>query len=473
MQEEGVVSLPLPFLVLSFLGSIHADLPYPPTAAPQFEGYPYSVIWNMQTPVCKQNNIPLDTSPFQAVTTPEAVPDQFLFLFYINRLGLFPFVNEDFNNEINGGIPQKGNLTASLEVAQVDVAHYIPSETIAGLAVIDWDAWHPLWDRNWGSKSVYRTLSIDYAYQLDPSLSPSQAKLVAKEQFQTAARSYMEDTMGLGIKMRPNYLWGFYLFPECYNYGWDGTDYTGECPKWAQTGNNQLLWLWQTSTALYPSVYLQTSLGSTRKAALYVRNQVHEAMRVASLPKHPFNVPIYVYTRPVFANQANKFLSVKDLIHTLGENAAVGASGSVLWGGVTDFNDKALSSYLTSNLNPYIVNVTAASRLCSESLCQGNGRCIRKDYNSDVYLHLNPASFSVRKSGGKYMAVGIPTLSDLTYFSEHFTCQCYAGLSCSPRIASELPIEPVVIPDCDGKSYSQNYCQVLLEKSLHKLNARL
>nr|XP_023647896.1 hyaluronidase-5-like [Paramormyrops kingsleyae] len=231
----------------------------------------------MPTPVCKQNNIPLDTQGNAVVTTPEAVPDQFLFLFYTNRLGLYPFVDEATNKEINGGIPQKGNLTASLDIAQWDVAHYMPSET---------------------------------------------------------------------------------------------------------------------------------SLAESKLA--------------------------------------------EDLVHTLGENAAVGASGSVLWGGSADFHDKAsceaLSSYLTSTLNPYIANVTAASRLCSESLCQGNGRCIRKDYNSDVYLHLNPASFSVRKSNGKYVAVGIPTLSDLTYFSDHFTCQCYAGLSCSPRIASELPIEPVAIP---------------------------
>uniref|UniRef100_A0A3B3SL45 Hyaluronidase n=1 Tax=Paramormyrops kingsleyae TaxID=1676925 RepID=A0A3B3SL45_9TELE len=418
---------------------IHAELPYPPTATPLFEGYPYGVIWNMPTPVCKQNNIPLDTSPFQAVTTTEAVPDQFLFLFYTNRLGLYPFVDEATKKEINGGIPQKGNLTASLEVAQWDITQYIPSGTSTGLAVIDWEAWRPLWDRNWDSKTIYRTLSIDYARQLDPSLSPSQAEPVAKEQFQTAARNFMEDTMSLGIDMRPNYLWGFYLFPECYNYGWNDADYTGECPTNAQTENDQLLWLWQTSTVLYPSVYLHTSLANTHKAALYVRNQVHEAMRVASLPKHPFNVPIYVYTRPVFTNQ-------EDLVHTLGENAAVGASGSVLWGASADFHDKALSSYLNSTLNPYIANVTAASRLCSESLCQGNGRCIRKDYNSDVYLHLNPASFSVRKSNGKYVAVGIPTLSDLTYFSDHFTCQCYAGLSCSPQIASELPNKPVVIP---------------------------
>ncbi|XP_048878580.1 hyaluronidase-5-like isoform X2 [Brienomyrus brachyistius] len=432
------------------VGSIHAELPYPPTATPLFEGYPYGVIWNMPTPVCKQNNIPLDTSPFQAVTTPEAVPDQFLFLFYTDRLGLYPFVDYATNKEINGGIPQKGNLTASLDIAQLDVAHYMPSETSTGLAVIDWEAWRPLWDGNLHSKTIYRTLSIDYARQLDPSLSPSQAEPVAKEQFQTAARNFMEDTMSLGISMRPSYLWGFYLFPKCYNDMWEEAEYTGMCPTWAQAENDQLLWLWQTSTALYPSVYLATSLANTHKAALYVRNQVHEAMRVASQPKHPFNVPIYVYTRPVFTDQTNKFLSVEDLVHTLGENAAVGASGSVLWGGTTDFEDKAsceaLSSYLTSTLNLYITNVTAASRLCSESLCQGNGRCIRKDYNSDVYLHLNPASFSVQKSNGKYVAVGIPTLSDLTYFSDHFTCQCYAGLSCSPRIASELPNTPVTIP---------------------------
>ena len=69
----------------------------------------------------------------------------------------------------------------------------------------------------------------------------------------------MSGMLALGRSMRPNYLWGFYLFPNCYNYGWESSDYTGQCSKEVRRQNDELLWLWESSTALYPSVYLQVS----------------------------------------------------------------------------------------------------------------------------------------------------------------------------------------------------------------------
>ncbi|KAL4597453.1 hyaluronidase-5-like, partial [Arapaima gigas] len=115
MRRSGPLLLLL--LSLSFLDTASLALSYPPTAAPLFDGYPFANIWNMPTPVCKKNNIPLDTSPFQAVTTPAKVPDQFLFLFYSDRLGLYPYVDMATRELINGGIPQNGNLTMSLITA--------------------------------------------------------------------------------------------------------------------------------------------------------------------------------------------------------------------------------------------------------------------------------------------------------------------------------------------------------------------
>ncbi|MFT7799655.1 hyaluronidase PH-20-like [Arapaima gigas] len=449
IHMRGGVLLLLLILSLTFLDTASLALSYPPTAAPLFDGYPFANIWNMPTPMCKKNNIPLDTSPFQAVTTPAKVPDQFLFLFYSDRLGLYPYVDMATRELINGGIPQNGNLTMSLITALSDIAHYIPSETSPGLAVIDWEKWNPLWDRNLDSEAIYKNLSIAYVHMHKNSLSLAEATQEAKIQFQTAARNYMEDTLRLGTMERPRYLWGYYGFPDCYNYNGMEPGYTGQCPAKAKSKNDELLWLWQTSTALFPSIYLRTNLGSSLNALLFVRNRVQEALRVAALPQKSFTAPVYVYSRPVFADLNNIFLTVKDLVNTIGESAALGASGSVLWGSSAEFNDKAscqeLSAYLTSTLNPYIANVTAATKLCSVFLCQGNGRCVRKDYNSDSYLHLNPSSFTIQKSDGKYVAVGVPSLSDLTDLADKFTCQCYAGQSCSPRLPTQLPKKPMAI----------------------------
>ncbi|XP_051546413.1 hyaluronidase PH-20-like [Myxocyprinus asiaticus] len=150
-----------------------------------------------------------------------------------------------------------------------------------------------------------------------------------------------------------------------------------------------------------------------------------------------------------------------DLISTIGESAALGASGAVLWGASADYNNKdsceALTAYLPFTLNPYITNVTAAAKLCSSMLCQGNGRCLRMNPQSNAYLHLNPKHFHIiQKSCGKYIAIGTPSFSDISNFVENLsahrtlpvhvnTCQCYAGQTCSAKIPESLPKTPIVI----------------------------
>ncbi|TSM52334.1 Hyaluronidase-5 [Bagarius yarrelli] len=410
MCYSGETGLQLFLLIFTFsvnfrLGSA---LSLPPTAAPLFKDTPFAVIWNAPTHVCQNLQIPLDFSAFEAVTTPASKPNQFLSLFYSDRLGLYPYTDPSTGRQVNGGIPQKGNLSASLAKAREEILQYIP-EVSPGLAVIDWEQWRPIWARNWGAKEIYQKLSIQYAMENNPLLSHSEAESVAKQQFQNAARAYMEKTMQLGIKMHPNYLWGFYLFPDCYNYGWGKPGYTGECPAIEKSRNDELLWLWDSSTALFPSAYLPSSLREQPDTALFVRGRVKEALRVSALPKSLYTSPIYVYLRPVFSDDNKKILTEADLIRTIGESAALGASGVVLWGASADYNSKsscvALSAYLPATLNPYVANVTAAAKLCSQTLCQGQGRCVRQNPDSAVYLHLNPKNFRIQQLM-KYVAVG-------------------------------------------------------------------
>lgn len=437
----------IPTHVFCLLGFLSPALPLFTTEPPLIKDHPFVVIWNAPTSVCQRLEIPLDTSAFQAVTTPAAEPDQFLTLFYVDRLGLYPHVSPITHLEYNGGIPQKGNLTANFLKARDDVAHYMPSASVPGLAVIDWEDWRPMWDRNWGSKDIYRQLSITYVREKDPSLPQNQLTPTAKKQFQTAARNYMEGTMKLGIKERASQLWGFYLFPDCYNYGWEKPGYTGKCPDKTQKLNDELLWLWESSKALYPSIYLPLSLSDSPNAALFVQNRVQEAVRVAALPERPDTVPIYVYSRPLYRDQNQRFLSQEDLVRSVGETAALGASGLVMWGASADYNDRTscegLATYLTSTLNSYIANVTAAAKLCSDVLCQGNGRCVRKNYDSSDYLHLNPNHFHILKLHEKYMAVGLPSAAELNALADKFTCQCYTGHSCSAKLL--YPSKPMII----------------------------
>ncbi|XP_066543132.1 hyaluronidase-5-like [Amia ocellicauda] len=439
-------------LFVTLLENLYFSHGLPPTASPLFDGRPFVVVWNAPTPACKANKITLDLAAFAAVTTPGDDPGQDLTLFYHNRLGLYPYVNEETKQEFYGGIPQQANMAAHLKHAQEDTAHYIPSETATGLAVIDWESWRPLWLRNWGSKQIYKTLSVAYAKKLDPSLSEQQATEVAKAQFQVAAKEFMAKTLEQCSTQRPKQLWGYYLFPNCYNYGYNDASkvYTGECSDLVKSRNDELLWLWQGSSALYPSVYLPAALKDTDKAALYVRNRVQEAMRVAALPKRSSTAPIYAFNRPVFTDKNKEFLEKIDLVHSIGESAAVGASGAILWGASADFNDKAsceaLSAYLENTLSPYIANVSAAAKLCSSMLCQDNGRCVRKNYDSSDYLQLNPAHFQVQRGPhGKYLATGLASADDLSHFANKFTCQCFEGKSCQARLPDNIPRTEIVI----------------------------
>ncbi|TSM52333.1 Hyaluronidase PH-20 [Bagarius yarrelli] len=252
--------------------------------------------------------VPLELNEFQAITTPQRVPNQPLTLLYQHRLGLFPYIDLYNFTQYNGGIPQMGDLNASLQTARNEFSQYI-SSSIPGLAVLDWEEWFPLFDRNADLREIYKALSINYTLQQNPSLTRKPATVQAKVQFESAARRFMEETLKLGISQRPNCLWGFYLFPDCYNYDFTNPDYTGRCPTSANMLNDKLKWLWEASTAFFPSAYMPVSLSETQKAGLFVRHKVLEAMRVANFSKRSYAAPVYLYLKLLLRDQNDMYKS--------------------------------------------------------------------------------------------------------------------------------------------------------------------
>ncbi|XP_073687750.1 hyaluronidase PH-20 [Garra rufa] len=336
-RKQQLAFYTLLFITLGHLiTSLHQ--PPPPTVAPLFHS-PFVLLWNAPISKCQQLKVPLDFSMFQAVTTPARERNQSITLFYKNRIGLYPYVDLQSLKEYNGGIPQRGNLSASLEKAKEEFTQYIPDST-TGLAVMDWEEWLPMFDRNLDDKEIYKELSINYTLKQNSSLDTQQARRDAKQQFQHEARRFMEETLKTGINLRPLHRWGYYLFPDCYNYDFEESNYTGTCSEPTKQLNNELLWLWEASTALYPSAYLPVSVSGSRSAALFVRHQVQEATRVAALPKHHHTAPVYVYLRPLLRDQRELYMNEIDLVSSIGESAALGASGAVLWGASADYKDK-------------------------------------------------------------------------------------------------------------------------------------
>ncbi|CAM9264645.1 unnamed protein product, partial [Lampetra planeri] len=80
-----------------------------------------------------------------------------------------------------------------------------------------------------------------------------------------------------------------------------------------------------------------------------------------------------------------------DLVSTIGESAALGSAGVIIWERSetkTERECQDLAKFVREVLGPYSINVTTATRLCSASLCQGKGRCVRQNPESSAYLHL-------------------------------------------------------------------------------------
>ncbi|KAG9333842.1 hypothetical protein JZ751_009992 [Albula glossodonta] len=276
-----------------------------PTPWPLFSKKPVLLAWNAPTEDCvPRHGIHFKLNQFQIVASPnEGFVRQNLTIFYKDRLGLYPYYEGD-GKAFNGGLPQTASLTEHLEKMPEGVTKYIREVGAKGLAVIDWEEWRPLWIRNWHTKDVYRNQSSLLIAKKNPSWSADMVAKVAQQEFELSAKKFMLETLRFAKSLRPNQLWGFYLFPDCYNHGYKTSleNYTGRCPDVETVRNNQLAWLWTESTALYPSIYMASMLRSTSFGRQFVRNRMKEGMRLASVGEGVAR-PVFVYTRPTYANQ--------------------------------------------------------------------------------------------------------------------------------------------------------------------------
>ncbi|XP_039972087.1 hyaluronidase-2 [Xiphias gladius] len=403
-----------------------------PTRWPLYSQKPLLLAWNAPTEDCApRHGIRFQLDQFQIVASPnEAFVRQNLTIFYKDRLGLYPYFEPD-ETLVNGGLPQAASLTQHLEKMPDGVQKYIREPGATGLAVIDWEEWRPLWIRNWETKDVYRRHSRELVRQKNPTWPPEQVAKVAQQEFEMSARKFMLETLRQAKNLRPNQLWGFYLFPDCYNHDYRRTleNYTGRCPDVEVARNEQLKWLWTESTALFPSIYMGTVLRSSASGRQFVRNRVKEGMRLAS-SGDGLARPVFVYTRPTYANSLEQ-LTETDLVSTIGESVALGAAGIILWGdaayasSITSCSD--LDAYLRGPLSQYLLNVSMAAELCSQTLCGSHGRCLRKNPDSDVYLHLNPLTHSIIRQNGKPTVTGELGEAEMMSFQTEFQCQCYSG----------------------------------------------
>lgn len=404
----------------------------PGSPGPVVPGQPFTTVWNANTQWClERHGVDVDVSVFDVVANPGQTflgPD--MTIFYSSQLGTYPHYTAA-GEPVFGGLPQNASLDAHLARAHRDILAAMPAPGFSGLAVIDWEAWRPRWAFNWDSKDIYRRRSRALVRGQHPDWPAPWVEAAAQAQFQRAAQAWMGGTLRLGQTLRPRGLWGFYGFPDCYNADFLSPNYTGECPPGVQAQNDQLGWLWDQSRALYPSIYLPAALEGTGKARAYVRHRVGEAFRVAGGAGDP-SLPVLPYVQ-IFYDMTSRFLSLEDLEHSLGESAAQGAAGVVLWVSWENTKTKescqAIKEFVDTTLGPFVLNVTSGARLCSEALCSGQGRCARRPGHPEALLLLSPSSFSIElpPDGGPLTLRGALSPEDRKRMAVEFQCHCYPG----------------------------------------------
>ncbi|XP_018593132.1 hyaluronidase-3 [Scleropages formosus] len=422
---------------------LKSHLKHPVAAAvPLLEARPFTVVWNMPTARCEEEyGIHLNLEAFDIIENyHEKFMGQNMTIFYYNRLGLYPYISKE-GKRVNGGVPQRGNLEVHLGKARAQIKNLL-SPAFHGLAVIDWEKWRPLWVRNFGVLKKYRLMSEGLVKKEHPELSRREVLLRARKEFETGARNFMSQTLKLGADVRPAGLWGFYGLPGCFNYNKRqlSHNYTGHCHPKTSERNDRLDWLWRSSLTLFPSIYLPLPLAGLQNAALMVRYRVLEALRVASKYSSSSKVmPVLPYARVAFVHTL-RFLTKTDLEHTLGEAAALGAAGVVLWGELRFAKSKhqceMLRDYVAQILGIYVKSLKSRVQQCSVGLCGGNGRCARRDPHSGHYMHQSKSCLSSTSQW--------PLSCNSTYENSQlrsaFRCECYQGWTgewCQERMPSE------------------------------------
>ncbi|XP_044512873.1 hyaluronidase-1-like isoform X2 [Gracilinanus agilis] len=371
------------------------------SGGPVLPNIPFVVVWNANTYLCEENfqvNISLDA--FHVVANPSQVfrgPN--MTIFYRPDLGIYPWYTQA-KQPINGGLPQNASLQGHLTKSSKDILATLPESDFHGIVVIDWEEWRPNWKTNWDSKKIYRNQSLALVREEHPDWSPSQVKEMAKKQFEEAAKEWMVETLKLGKLLRPRGLWGYYGFPDCYNYNFQEPNYTGECLPAIRHLNDKLSWLWEQSRALYPSIYLPLELEDTGKSLLFVRSRLQEAFRVARKSQNP-DQPILPYAQ-IFYALTDVFLP---------------------WESCQNIKD-----YVDTTLGPFVLNVTSSAYICSEALCSGHGRCARRQHHPHAFLFLED-SFSIyqQPGSGHLRLQGFLEEKSLEKMKTQFECRCYTG----------------------------------------------
>ncbi|EPB68899.1 hyaluronoglucosaminidase [Ancylostoma ceylanicum] len=325
----------------------------------------FKAYWNFPSRTCR-TNYSIKFEDYRIETNKNlSFYGEKVVIFYEFIFGNYPYYkNYKKDQPVNGGTPQNCSLEKHLEIARKNITDLIP-ENFEGLAIIDLEEWRPLFDQNfWGLKSVsraavlheeepdgsstprsvcrsailnevfcmfkvFRNQSIAIVKEKNPNLeNETEIAKLAEKEFNDAAKKFFVKTIQLGRELRPGAKWGFYGFPYCnYNAGKNGTY---ECWKKYQDWNDKMMFIFNESTALFPSIYLGSNATSDERFR-YVQAVLKEARRISEKFKPP--LPIYAYTKIEYdpLREIDSFYNDHDLCSTIKQPADLGIDGIIIW----------------------------------------------------------------------------------------------------------------------------------------------
>ena len=290
--------------------------------------------------------------------------------------GLMPRINAD-GSTVNGGIPQRGNVSLHLTKLQRDLARILPANA-TGACLLDWEFWRCEWNY---TGQAYRDASLAAAAEGLPAGSPPAVVLAAAvQQWQAGTRAFYEASLAATQALYPGCLVGMYAYPQ---NDWSNGGYVGSGAAARRAENDALAWLWRASSAIYPSIYL-TSPGASiydgQTTEQYVGSTVSEALRLAGsvATSPPLVLPLAWYVYDAFPRPAVwRVLTQNDTQTVTALPLQLGADALVMWGAVGNppFTPQPLADYLSATLGPAVNATYAAALACARTRCNGQGRC--------------------------------------------------------------------------------------------------
>ncbi|CAK9301246.1 unnamed protein product [Gordionus sp. m RMFG-2023] len=421
---------------------------FPPRIFPERA---FQIIWNSPTQICKiryKNDLNLASYGIQANPN-ETWRGNLISLFYDSQLGLWPSLTTNTvtnkTDEVNGGIPQKSDISKHLAKVESDLESLVPNTNFDGFAVIDFEKYLPWWSlMNDGIYKIYHDASIAYYRSENPSITNiSLINAGARIDYEMAVKLFILNTIKRLRELRPRAKWGYYMYPFCAKIANSGYFCDGKL----KILNERAHWLYQNSFALYPNCYLHPrDIPDTEMRALYILKRMNEAKRISDYVGD-VDIPIFPYIRYHYVQEPfPNFLTPVDMENSIGQAIDAGSSGIILWGDYSDFGDcSLLVQYIKNTLGPIARNMLSYANSCSDCVCGGNGRCVKS-------LFLNQPvtdSESLLKSEqiyDKFWEIPYYYNKSLESFGNNicrcyaafdgYACQCYAGWS-GPQCQTE------------------------------------